>query len=90
MKDSESRAAYDRQMAASRNGAEVAIWQDVDLEDFSIASADRETDGGTLSFPCRCGGAYVICPADLNPEASSAVVSCDTCSLAVRVLYTVV
>eukprot|EP00884_Botryococcus_braunii_P004538 jgi/Botrbrau1/14085/Bobra.182_3s0032.2 len=89
VKDAEHRVQYDQSLAACEVGqSEVAIWQDVDLAEFTPCDAG-EGAGFLFSYPCRCGGSYLFAEADLAVDASSAAVPCDTCSLAVRVLYTV-
>lgn len=89
VKDAEHRGQYDQSLAARDVGqSEAAIWQEVDLEEFTLCVA-AEGAGFLFSYPCRCGGSYLFAEADLAIDASSAVVPCDTCSLAVRVLYTV-
>ena len=39
------------------------------------------------SYPCRCGGAFVVAEADLRAECCEVLVPCDGCSSKVRVLY---
>lgn len=89
MKDPEQRVQYDQNLAAGEVAqSESAIWQDVDLTEFTPCAAP-EGAGFLFSFPCRCGGSYLFHEADLVVDAAAAVVPCDTCSLAVRVLYTI-
>jgi CSL zinc finger len=89
LKDPQQRAQYDRSLAAGDVGQRAAaIWQELDLAEFTPCAAP-EGSGFLFSFQCRCGGSYLFAESDLAVDACSALVPCDTCSLAVRVLYTV-
>lgn len=89
VRDPDTRAQYDHSIAAREAYAEVAIWQEVDLCDFAKMSASPPGPSELFWFPCRCGGQYLLADSDLRDDAAAAVVPCDTCSLAVRVLYSV-
>ena len=58
----------------------------VDLDDMECRSHGA---GGQCVFlyPCRCGRQYLLREADLSERASSTLVQCQGCSLAIRVLY---
>ena len=79
-----SRAAYDQELAV------IAARSVVHISD-AIASNDMEperTDDGDciLSWPCRCGGAYIVLEEDVQNESNEVAVQCSTCSLHIAVI----
>ena len=59
----------------------------VDLGDMEVVA-----EGGInkcFTHPCRCGGRYLVEDADLSVSHNEALVQCQTCSLVIRVLYSV-
>jgi hypothetical protein len=51
---------------------------------------DRQREGKKTffySYPCRCGGQFVVAEGDLRADCCEAVVPCDGCSSKVRVHY---
>lgn len=84
LSDPTSRAAYDRELAvyAARNIVHISD---------SIAACDMEpgrTDDGDciLSWPCRCGGAYVVLEEEMEHDGAEVAVQCSTCSLHIEVV----
>ncbi|TPX64245.1 hypothetical protein CcCBS67573_g08459 [Chytriomyces confervae] len=64
-------------------GPKEVVNGEVDLDDMAY-----NADSGTFQSSCRCSGRYVVSEQDL--EDGVEVVSCTTCSLRIRVLYSVV
>ncbi|TPX52549.1 hypothetical protein CcCBS67573_g09846 [Chytriomyces confervae] len=64
-------------------GPKEVVNGEVDLDDMAC-----NADSGTFQSSCRCSGSYVVSEQDL--EDGVQVVSCTTCSLRIRVLYSVV
>ncbi len=59
----------------------------VDLGDMeTFVGSDTRT---LFMHPCRCGGRYVVADTDLSVSHSEVLVQCQTCSLVIRVLYSV-
>ena len=52
----------------------------VDLDEMTL---DPNTD--CYTFPCRCGGAFVVGEVEL--EEGVELVCCNTCSLSIRITY---
>ena len=78
---------------------QVAIAEHLDLDDLSIVSEIGQcklgravTDGCaepsvSYSHPCRCSGSYLLHEEDLSEASDSVVVPCSSCSLHIRVSY---
>lgn len=56
--------------------------QQVDLDDM-VFDGDK-----VFTYPCRCGSAFVLTEADLSEDADNVLMQCQTCSLVIKVLYT--
>ena len=67
-------------------GTAQAAWcMQVDLGDMEVVAEN----GTSFTHPCRCGGRYLVEAADLSLSDSEVLVQCQTCSLVIRVLYSV-
>ncbi|KAI8831770.1 DNAJ heat shock N-terminal domain-containing protein [Chytriomyces cf. hyalinus JEL632] len=86
LRDQDSRTEYDASLAATGTpggtGPKEVVNGEVDLDDMTY-----NADSGTFQTSCRCSGSYVVSEQDL--EDGVEVVSCTTCSLRIRVLYSV-
>ncbi|OZJ04880.1 hypothetical protein BZG36_02523 [Bifiguratus adelaidae] len=83
LKSAERRKSYDEKLRVLRSKAALnAITNDIDLEDM-----DYDASTGSYTYPCRCSGAFMITETDL--ENGVEMVTCDMCSIRVRILYDV-
>ncbi|RDD41071.1 DPH4-like protein [Trichoplax sp. H2] len=78
----ELRKKYDQQRREVKVRQEYPINDDVDIDDMEYH------EDGNYSYDCRCGGCYII--SENNLEAGIDIAPCTTCTLAVRVLYSVI
>ena len=85
--DSSLRQHFDLRWRERSLTQEWPVQDDVDFADFNQESTDdTNTDTSScFSYPCRCGGFYVLEPADITLCVD--FVCCDTCSLSIRVIY---
>jgi curved DNA-binding protein CbpA len=79
-----ARAAYDRRRAVAAAHADVAVSDEVALEDAEAARVELEGGAAApaFSWPCRCGGRYALPEADASGEV---VLPCASCSLHIGV-----
>ena len=69
-------------------GRALQAWcMQVDLGDMDTVVGDDNRS--LFMHPCRCGGRYLVADADLSVSDSEVLVQCQTCSLVIRVLYSV-
>lgn len=80
LRDPETRALHDAELACVRTYQELPIDDEVDLDDMSYDEATR-----SYSWPCRCAGTVLVTESLLAEGLD--VFGCDTCSLTIRVLY---
>ncbi|KAK9822998.1 hypothetical protein WJX81_004158 [Elliptochloris bilobata] len=71
LRSEQGRVAYDRRVVLGALQAELAVAEQVDLDDMH----------------CRCGGEFWLAEGDLREDADSLLVPCSTCSACIRVLY---
>lgn len=97
LQDPERRAAYDRQRALAAAAQLVHINESVDLEEMDTWEVEGQP---CYSWPCRCGGSYLLLADDAVAAAAAAAgaeasgqsvpadlaVPCSTCSLHICVL----
>ena len=83
----------------------MAIAEHLDLDDLEIVQqpgpvhpaeqaagskgAGSASAGTVFAHPCRCSGSYVLHEEDLSEAADSVIVGCSSCSLHIRVSYSV-
>lgn len=88
------RKDYDTQMTQQKHSESVMINDEIDLEDMSCITEESSDENEDLdnskqnvySYPCRCGGEYVIYGDKLDlVSCSSTIISCENCSLHIRV-----
>ena len=94
--DPELRATYDQHRAVAASHAAVHIADHIALDDMDRQSLVVDSEPSSIvsySWPCRCGGAYLILEADLILSSSrrrsscdEMVVACSTCSLHIAVV----
>ena len=85
LQDAGRRAAYDRQLALAAAAAAVHINESVALADMAAAVVEGQR---CRSWPCRCGGSYLLLEEDAVGAAAGdaeVAVPCSTCSLHIRV-----
>eukprot|EP00123_Amoebidium_parasiticum_P004967 comp16224_c0_seq1/m.13918 comp16224_c0_seq1/g.13918 ORF comp16224_c0_seq1/g.13918 comp16224_c0_seq1/m.13918 type:complete len:139 (-) comp16224_c0_seq1:618-1034(-) len=80
LKDPHTRTIYDNTLKNGLMRVEHPQNGDVDLDDMEYSE-----DQQAYTYPCRCGGVYVVTEQQL--ESGCDVAPCSMCSLAVRVLY---
>lgn len=88
--DSSLREHFDLRWRQRSLTQEWPVQDDVDFVDFDSESPDTDFSSsnqltGSYSYPCRCGGFYILEPADVTLSVD--FVCCDTCSLSIRVIY---
>ncbi|KAK9816904.1 hypothetical protein WJX72_006948 [[Myrmecia] bisecta] len=87
LKDPATRQAYDDELVAAKLKQECAISDEIDLDDMAI---ETPSEGASLhSYSCRCGGHYFVSDEELHAASDHVVVQCDTCSLFIRIMYSV-
>ncbi|ORX82524.1 DnaJ-domain-containing protein [Anaeromyces robustus] len=74
---------YDKELLAKSFKQDGVINEEIDLDDMEY---DEEEEA--YYSECRCGGIYKITVEDLENNIN--VVSCDVCSLKIKVLYEVI
>ena len=82
--DPARRAAYDRHLALEAARQEVAVSETVGLAEMGEASVEGQA---FRSWPCRCGGAYLLPAAEAAAAGAGSqelLVPCTTCSLYIR------
>ncbi|CAG9466801.1 unnamed protein product [Pedinophyceae sp. YPF-701] len=86
LRDADRRAAYDKELRSERRREDVAVSDELDLDEM-----DEAVEGGAAVWrsPCRCGDCFEVAESDLQPDASNLLVQCGSCSLYVRIHYTV-
>lgn len=82
-KPSGSRVAFDAVNAAYNILTSPALQPPTVIVD-SVVLEDMDTRDDLASYPCRCGDAFVVAVADLS-ASSSAIVTCNGCSLSICV-----
>ncbi|ORX44301.1 dnaJ-like protein subfamily C member 24-like protein [Piromyces finnis] len=79
----EKKLQYDKELLAQSFKQDGVINEEIDLDDMEF---DEEEE--TYFSECRCGGIYKITIDDLENNVN--VISCDICSLKIKVLYEVI
>lgn len=70
LQDSERRAAYDRHLALSAAQQDVHVSETVCLEEME---GPTDVEGqACYTWPCRCGGAYLLLEEDASSAAGAA------------------
>ncbi|KAI9207711.1 DnaJ domain-containing protein [Polychytrium aggregatum] len=82
LKDVDQRRQYDAELKDRSQKYIGPIDADVDIDEMQY-----DEDTRSFVFPCRCGGLYVATEANL--EVRNDVAPCSTCSLRIRVLYSI-
>ena len=85
LQDAGRRAAYDRQLALAAAAAAVHINESVALAEMGAAVVEGHH---CRSWPCRCGGSYLLLEKDAAGAAAGdaeVAVPCSTCSLHIKV-----
>ena len=77
LKDPLSRKQYDAKLSCHEH-SECLLYDTISLSDMEIDSSD-----GSRTYPCRCGGTYVLEINDSVP--SKLVIGCDECSFSIQV-----
>ncbi len=78
--DDASRKEYDARWTQRCIAQDWPIQEDVSFDDF-----DAEPDTADVTHECRCGGVYRLTPVDVSFRLD--IVTCESCSLCIRVLY---
>ncbi|CAH1802210.1 unnamed protein product [Owenia fusiformis] len=79
LSDPEKRSEFDAKWTERNLAQEFPIHDTLTLDDF-------EEQEDFLVYPCRCGGDYILTETDIEFQVD--VVCCESCTLAVKVLYT--
>ena len=61
------------------------IQDEVDISEFIPLEEREDENEDVYSYNCRCGGRYLLTSADMTMKFD--IVCCDTCSLAIEILY---
>lgn len=84
--DPASRGNYDRQRTLRALRQAVHIHDHVALLDMEPVADVGGSGQAGFSWPCRCGGAFLLLAADLSSAAAEVAVPCCTCSLHICVV----
>lgn len=84
LRDEGRRAQYDEQRRAFRRKNRVHVTEQIEAEAMELLP-DQGGEEGSLFWPCRCGGRYVLAPADVDLGIS--IIGCSNCSFFVEVLF---
>ena len=76
---------YSSCAAAKKAKEDVPISAELDLDDLDY---DETPEGAIFSHPCRCGDQFTVAEAEIPEDGDSIVVPCGSCSLYIKVLYT--
>lgn len=60
----------------------IGVLDTVDLDDMDVVNDDE------WAYPCRCSGTYTLSSKEM--ESGINIVHCDSCSLRIRVLYSII
>ena len=74
LRDVDLREAYNRQLDQRRMLGHIAPSDTIGKEDLEHLAKD-----GVMKYGCRCGGSYIIDPAEVQLYTES-LLPCDTCS----------
>ncbi|KAI8064449.1 DnaJ domain-containing protein [Gongronella butleri] len=80
LRDVEKRKAYDIELQLREHKTKVVINEEVDLDEMDYDEEKRE-----FQLLCRCSGTYTITEDELEDGIDT--VTCNNCSLRIRVLY---
>ena len=93
LRNPDTRASYDRQLAVAAAQASVHISDRIDIMHMTECIEDGSMTG--VVYPCRCGGQFFVEEKELlglgvvnregGDEPSSIIVPCSTCSLHIEV-----
>ncbi|PZC84507.1 hypothetical protein B5X24_HaOG205081 [Helicoverpa armigera] len=77
LKDPLTRKQYDAMLSCHEN-SECLLYDTVSLSDM-----DFDCSEGEYTYPCRCGGTYVLGSEESVP--SQVIIACDECSFSIQV-----
>lgn len=77
LKDPVARKQYDAMLACHEH-SECLLYDTISLSDMEIDSNNE-----CYTYPCRCGGTYVLETSDSIP--STVIIGCDECSFSIQV-----
>ena len=87
--DPELRQQFDARWSERCIARSWPIQENVEISEFTTLCGDKqckeESDSDMYSYNCRCGGMFLLSSTDI--ELRFDIVCCDTCSLAIQVLY---
>lgn len=84
LSDADLRKQYDIKWKQRCISQEWPIQDDVCVEEFDKSDVS-DLDENMYTYPCRCGGLFVISETDIQIKFD--IVCCDTCSLSIRILF---
>lgn len=77
LKDPVSRKQYDAELTCYEH-SECLLYDTISLSDMNLESSED-----VYSYPCRCGGSYLLSAS--VPITSDIVIGCDECSFSIKV-----
>lgn len=77
LKDPLTRKQYDAELSCSEFSDHL-VYETLNLSDLNHNSSDQ-----MYSYPCRCGGTYLVNYNDLKPP--NVIVACDECSFSIHI-----
>ncbi|KAF9790187.1 hypothetical protein SFRURICE_010847 [Spodoptera frugiperda] len=76
LKDPLSRKQYDAMLSCQEN-SESLLYDSISIKDMEFDSRE-----GVYTYPCRCGGTYVL---DGDTMTSKVIIGCDECSFSIQI-----
>eukprot|EP00898_Chlorokybus_atmophyticus_P000729 jgi/Chlat1/1657/Chrsp127S01901 len=84
LRDARKRAEYDSRLQFAQGRLEaIPVNEEIDLS--AMATATNHEGQSEYTYPCRCGGEYILLEGDVPDVAAAAVLQCESCSLYIRV-----
>lgn len=77
LKDPSRRKEYDATLTCHEH-SECLLYETISLSDM-----DFESDEEIYSYPCRCGGIYLLSAS--QPITTNTVIGCDECSFSIQI-----
>lgn len=80
LKDPASRKQYDAMLTCHEH-TDCLLYDTI-----SLSGMEFDADTGVYSYPCRCGGTYLL--SDSDSMTSNIVIGCDECSFSIQIYKT--
>ena len=87
LKTPQTRKAYDEQLRRQEREEQGGgfIAEEVRIDEMEDEDGREDGEEGWVVYPCRCGEGFRVRKEEVEGRAGGVVVSCDGCSLRIRV-----